>query len=385
MDSINQTRFTPTTVPHPGESVLEYLDLYGWSQRDLARRTGLTPKTISEICNGKAPITPPTALAFEKAFQRPAHLWLNLQRIFDEAEARNQQLAKSAQWSDWARLFPLNEMRRLQFSLPAGRSDVDTLLNFFGVSSPESWDSVWQASAVAYRQTRRFKTRQECIAAWVREIEIIAGGLDVADFDEQGLLSSLGELRKLTRKRADEIMEPIQELCAKVGVAVVWVPELRNTGISGCARWLNDKVALIGLTLRYKTDDQLWFTFFHEVGHIILHRNRRSFIIDNAEEDLSDRVVDPEMQQYETEANRFSADTLIPPSALGEFLRKKTFTNESIHDFAEMVGIGPGIVIGRLQHDGVLKRHEGNALKQKLDYAFRPRGESHGRKDLHNA
>src|SRR5580692_4658257 len=62
MDS--NTSYEPTAVPHPGETVQEYLDFYGWSQRDLARRTGLTPKTISEICNGKGPITPTTALAW---------------------------------------------------------------------------------------------------------------------------------------------------------------------------------------------------------------------------------------------------------------------------------------------------------------------------------
>jgi addiction module HigA family antidote len=95
MDS--HTTFEPTTVPHPGEAVQEYLDFYGWSQQDLARRTGLTPKTISEICSGKGPITPPTALAFEKAFQRPASLWLNLQRQYDEIEARRRDEAKVAE------------------------------------------------------------------------------------------------------------------------------------------------------------------------------------------------------------------------------------------------------------------------------------------------
>src|SRR4051812_37894822 len=75
-------------VTHPGEMVLDYLDFNGWSQSDLARRTGLTPKTISEICNGKAAITPPTSLALEKVLQRPAHFWLNLQRRFDEAQER---------------------------------------------------------------------------------------------------------------------------------------------------------------------------------------------------------------------------------------------------------------------------------------------------------
>ena len=244
------------------------------------------------------------------------------------------------------------------------------LLNFFGVASPDSWNAVWKASAVAYRQTRKFKTRQETIAAWVREAELVARELDVVQFDERRLRSSFDELRRLTRKSAEEIMDPIQNLCAAAGVAVVLVPELPHTGISGCARWLTDKKALVGLTLRYKTDDQLWFTLFHEIGHILLHRNKRSFIVDNAVEDLGDHVVDPEMQQFETEAKRFAADLLIPPRALSDFIRKEAFTNDSIHDFAEAVGVGPGIVVGRLQHEGLLAPHQGNTLKQKLNWGF---------------
>jgi HTH-type transcriptional regulator/antitoxin HigA len=368
MASSNQISFAWNAVPHPGETVLEYLDFYGWSQRDLARRTGITPKTISEICSGKAPITPTTALAFEKAFRRPAHFWLNLQRHFDEATARTREIAKSRDWNDWAQAFPIKEMRRLGFSLPPGHSDADSLLSFLGVSSPDSWNSVWKAASVAYRQTQAFETREESIAAWVRETEIVAQGLDIAEFNEDRLLSSLWELRRLTRISAEKILDPIQTICAAAGVGVVLVPELKNTGISGCARWISDKKALIGLTLRYKKDDQFWFTFFHELGHILLHRNKRSFVVDNAAEDLSDPIVDPEMQRYEMEANRFACDTLIPPEELGDFVRKKVFTNDSIHNFADKIDVGPGIVVGRLQHDGVLERHQGNKLKQTLNW-----------------
>jgi addiction module HigA family antidote len=370
MDSAQNTGFLPNAVPHPGEMVLEYLEFNGWSQRDLARRTGLAPKTISEICNGKAPVTPTTALALEKAFARPAHLWLNLQRHFDEAEARNQESARFLEWTDWAERFPIREMEKLRFTLPKGRSEAETLLNFFGVASPDSWNAVWKASAVAYRQTQAFNTRDEAVAAWVREAEIVARDLELADFSERRLLGSLEELRKLTRTRAEEVLDPLQQICAAAGIALVLIPELKNTGISGCARWLSERKALIALTLRYKKDDQFWFTVFHEIGHILLHRSRRSFIVDNAKEDLSDRVVDPEMQSYETEANQFARDSLIPPSALGEFIRKKTFTNDAIHDFSEAIGIGPGIVVGRLQHDGILARHQGNALKQTLGWGF---------------
>jgi HTH-type transcriptional regulator / antitoxin HigA len=361
--------FTPDAV-HPGEIVSEYVEFHGWTQRDLARRTGLTPKTISEICNGKAPLTPTTALALEKVLRRPAHFWLNLQRQYDEAEARNRELRKSALWTGWARKFPLKDMKRLRFSLPAGRSDVDALLTFLGVSSPESWDAVWTASNVAYRQTRKFVQSAEAISAWVRETELTAEQMETAPFDEARLRASIGELRRLTREKADSILNPVQSICAGFGVAVVLVPELPHCGISGSAQWLSDKKALIGLTLRYKTDDQLWFTFFHELAHILLHRKKKTLIVDNAADDLSDRIIDPEMQGYEAEANQFSVDTLIPPAALSEFLRARTFTNESIYDFAEKIGVGPGILVGRLQHDGVLKSFQGNAFKQNLNWKF---------------
>jgi HTH-type transcriptional regulator / antitoxin HigA len=258
-------------------------------------------------------------------------------------------------------------MKKLRF-LNLDKSQIDSLLSFLGVSSPEGWNAVWGTFDVAYRQTRKFTKSVESISAWVRETELVAAELQTADFNEQLLRSSIDGLRQLTRKRAEEVMEPIQSICAAAGVAVVWVPELPHSGISGCARWLSDKKALVGLTLRYKTDDQMWFTFFHELGHILLHRKKRSFVLDNAANDLSDRIVDPEMQRYEAEANQFARDTLISPTVLAEFLRKNDFTNESIHEFAEAIGVGPGIVVGRLQFEGLLKPHQGNALKQKLNW-----------------
>ena len=370
MDKEQRATFDMTAVPNPGETVVEYLDFHGWSQRDLSRRTGITPKTISEICNGKASITPTTALALERVFQRPAHFWLNLQRQFDEAEVRRNEFARLAEWENWAQRFPIKEMRDLRFSVPTARSDVDALLGFLGVSSPESWNSVWSASKVAYRQTRKFKKSVEAIAAWVRETELAATELELSEFDEARLRSLIGKFRSLTRERVDEVIGRLQDLSASAGLAVVIVPALRNTGISGCARWLPDKKGLIGLSLRYKTDDQLWFTFFHELGHILLHRRKRSFVLDNAAKDLSDRVVDPEMQEYESGANRFSSDTLIPPEHLSEFIKQEQFTNDAIYDFAESVGIGPGIVVGRLQFEGILAPHQGNSLKQRLDWRF---------------
>ena len=368
MDSNDRISVESVAAPHPGEVIAEYLEHFGWSQRDLARRTGLTPKTISVICNAKAPVTATTALTLERAFRRPAHLWLNLQRQFDETEARRQERVQSVQWIDWARSFPLRDMRKFRFSLQPARSEVDMLLNYLGVSSPESWDTVWNNCDIAYRQTRQLSKSMASISAWVRETEIVATEIETADFNEKLLRSLIGQIRRFTAERVDEAVGPVQTLCATAGVAVVWVPELPQSGISGCARWLSNKKALIGLTLRYKTDDQMWFSFFHELGHLLLHKRMRSFVLDNAAHDLFDRIVDPEMERYETEANQFAADTLIPPAALSDFVSRHKFSNDDIYDFSEKVGVSPGIVVGRLQHLSFLAAYQGNALKQKLEW-----------------
>jgi hypothetical protein len=274
--------------------------------------------------------------------------------------------------SNWTRAFPVSVMRKLRFSLPEGVSDAAALLQFFGVPSPDVWQAKWNGYAVAFRQTRVFEARMEAVAAWVREAEIVASQIPLEDFDEGRVRASLDELRRLTREKTLVGLDRAQSICSKAGVAVVLVPELPDTRISGCARWLSDKHAMVGLTIRYKWADQLWFTFFHEVAHILLHRLRRLFVIDNAVDYMGDAVVDPDMARYEEEADRFAADTLIPPATLAEFLRLhgKTLTNDDIHDFAESIGVGPGIVIGRLQHDDILQHWQGNSLRQKLEWHF---------------
>ncbi|MDX6610947.1 MAG: HTH-type transcriptional regulator / antitoxin HigA [Blastocatellia bacterium] len=368
MDKQANLRYEPDTVPHPGEFLVEYLESNRWTQREVARRTGITTKTVSEICNGKAPITPPTSLALERLFQRPAHFWLNLQRQFDEAEARKRESANRNEWEAWAAKFPVKEMKKRGWLTAPDKSTVEQLLSFFGVSSPNSWNAVWQATNVSYRQTLRFKTSNEAVSAWARQAEIDANYLKLTfnDFSEERLRSSLEELRGLTRKKAEVFVPLVQQLCADAGVAVVWVRELPQTGISGCARWLSDKRALIAMTLRYKTDDQIWLTFFHEVAHLLLHKKSLCFIVDNAAKDLGDKIVDPEMRKDEEEATRFAEDTLIPPNQLFPFIKGQDFSQEAIEAFAEQVNVGPGIVVGRLQREGVLAYFQGTRLKQQF-------------------
>ncbi len=276
--------------------------------------------------------------------------------------------------SEWSRIFPLSAMRKRQFSLPQGKSDAEVLLKFFDVGSPDAWRARWSNYSVAFRQTQKFDFHNEALAAWVREAEIIASQIPLAEFNEAKLRASLNVLRRLTREDASKALSQAQEICSRCGVALVLVPELPGTRISGCSRWLTNNYAMVGLTPRYKSGEQLWFTFFHELAHILLHGHRQLFVVDNAVGEMGDDVVDPVMAKYEEEADRFAADTLIPPAELAKLPLHKPdeLTNELIQDFAESIGIHPGIVIGRLQHAGGLEHRQGHPLKQKLEWGFVP-------------
>lgn len=367
MDNIT---YQPRSVGTPGDIVLEYLESMSWTQKDLARRAGITPKSISELCNGKARITPSTALAFEKALGRPAHFWLNLQTRYEEALARQEEREKSKEWLDWARKFPLAEMKKRGW-IPKGRgAHAADLLKYLGVSSPDSWDDVWKAHHVAYRQTRLSEPNDYAISAWLRAVELRAEEIDVQYFDENALLVVLNDIKACTRMDIVEALNRVEGILSQCGVALVFVPALPNTGVSGCTRWVSKNKAIVALTLRYKWDDQIWFTLFHELGHVLLHRKKHSFILDNPEDQLTDSVVDPEMQAVEEEANRFAADVLIPPKLLQEFISFGVLESGYIEQFAEAVGIAPGIVVGRLQRDGLLKPYMGNALKQRVHWAY---------------
>jgi hypothetical protein len=197
------------------------------------------------------------------------------------------------------------------------------------------------------------------MTAWLRLGEIEGAARECAAFDPKAFKAVLTRCRALTSRSFPEIEEELQTLCASAGVALVFVPELPKTHVSGVARWLNKDKALIQLSLRYRTADSLWFTFFHEAGHILLHGKKTVFI------DESDGAVN----ELEKEADRFASDLLIPPAAFSQFKRARDFSTASVKRFAEMHCIAPGIVVGRLHHEKVIPFSYHQGLKERLTWA----------------
>jgi addiction module HigA family antidote len=76
----------PTHRPptHPGTFLLhDYLEPLGMTQRECAKRLGITAAHLSELIHAKRAITPETALRLEKLFGTSAQFWLNGQLGWD--------------------------------------------------------------------------------------------------------------------------------------------------------------------------------------------------------------------------------------------------------------------------------------------------------------
>jgi len=339
----------------PGEYLEEVIDELGMTKDELARRMGRPAPKLSAIFKGTKAITPDTAMQLEKVVGVPAHIWLGLESEYQLALARRQEEERFKEEAKLLVPFCYSELAKLGFvkKLSSRREKVREMLRFFGVAS---LDFVWQVrryqAAFRVGKAGAAPTKPHAVASWLRMGELIAQKIPCKPFDRAKLESSLDEIRAMTIMRPEKFQEKLTKLLAECGVALVIVPHFPGTKAHGATFWIGRDKAVLMLTIRGRWADIFWFSLFHELGHILLHDRRETFIEDGS--------APPALEEQEKGADAFAADTLIPPAEYGRFVSENDFYPESIARFAGELGIDAGIVVGRLQHDNHLPPSWGN-------------------------
>ena len=351
-------QFSPDYAVPPGWILEERLEVEGISHAEFARRCGRSPKLISEIISGKASLEPGTALQFEKVLGVDASIWLGIESEYRLHRAREAEAHLAAASEQWLKAFPVQDLvRRGCFQRPESDTDaVSKLLAFFRVGSVDAWTARYGLANVAYRHSPKFKSNEVALATWLRLGEIEAEGQACAEYNESRFRHATRTIRGLTREPIDEALQQTERLCNETGVALALVRPLPKTALSGAARWLSPRKAVIQLTARHKSDDHLWFSFFHEAAHILLH-SKKGIFVDEANGDDDG---------LEAEANEWASNILIPKSAWEQFVATSPRSAHVVTAFAEEQGIAPGIVVGMLQHKGFLPWTHLNGLKVRL-------------------
>lgn len=339
----SQQHYQPNYAVPPGAVLDEHRDAAGLTQAELAQRLGFSAKHVNRLLAGQEPVTPDTALKLETVFGLPARVWLGLEARYREHLARVSEQQTLVAELPWLDRLPHRALTKLGW-LPGGLRGPDlvrALRAFFSVGSLDYLPGVWGDVQAAYRKAAAFQSHEWALLAWLAQGERAAERLHCDPFDAAALRAALPDIKGFSRLPDVAFVEPLIARLAAVGVALVFVPAPDGARVCGATRWLGKDKVLVQLSLRYKTDDQLWFTLFHEIGHVLLHGKREQFI------DF-ERASDPSAQ--EQEANDFAARLLISPAGLNRLIAAGDFSQASVQAFARAQGVAPGIVVGQLQH-----------------------------------
>jgi len=346
----------------PGDTIQEHIDFIGMSQAELAERMGRPREKINDLIKGREPITTVTAFQLEKVLDIPASFWLNRETTYRQELYALQQQENYEKQKEWLNKFPINAMRKSGWLPDTKELPVlmDNLLKFFCVASPAEWERIYvdEEVSVAFRISLAHAQNPHAISAWLRKGEMQAKEIDLAPFDKEQFKKTLSEIKELAFLSPPDYIQQLQHICARCGVAVVFTPNLPNAPISGAARWFHHK-PIIQLAGRYRTNDHFWFTFFHESAHIILH-GKKDIFLENVEGAQTDEAK-------EKEADTFAENILLSERQLQEIKSVSPLTEDLIHEFARRFRTPAGVIIGRLQHSGVIKFNTGNGCRQKVD------------------
>ncbi len=358
---MNNADYFADWVSAPGETMIEMLEESSRSVQELALHLGWKIGDLETLLAGEQALTDKTAALLAAFFGTTPVFWIKRESQF---RASLESMAACG-GSEWVKKLPLADMLAFQW-ITTGRASEELIrcLNFFGCSGVAEWMRRYGASVngALFRKSTALTSEVESVSAWLRQGERLANSIETLSWQPEGLHAQLPALRALSRVSAPSQFVPeLTRLCSAVGIAVVIVRTPRKCPISGAARFLSPQKAVVQLSFRYLSDDHFWFSFFHEVGHLLLHGTQTM------------HLEDPGMEggNEEEEANAFAADVLVPPAERSRMLSLGEDTR-SIVRFATQIGTSPGIVVGQMQHYGAIKLGRMNALKRRYMWSANP-------------
>ena len=324
----------------PGATIREQLEIRGMSQREFAKRMGMTEKHISHLINGKVELSQDVALRLESVLGVPAKFWNNLEAIYREKIARATAENELEEDTSIAKEFPYSKMATLGWVPPTRKAEekVWNLRSFFEVARLGLLESL-RIPGIAYRKVGENSKSNYALAAWAQKARLDSRTVLTSPINIDKLCSILSDIRALTLEDPELFCPKLRRLLGECGIAIVFLPHISGSFLHG-ATFIEGDHIVMGLTVRGRDADRFWFSLFHELYHII-----DGHIFNQGCTD------DPEQ---ENAADKFAKNTLIPEDAYSEFIQTDCKSKGAIIAFARKIDIAPGIVVGRLQKENII-------------------------------
>lgn len=352
---------------HPGYYIEEIVESMMISQAEFAARMGSNTKTISYLINGQANITNDLAKKLSVMMGTTPDVWLNLQNSYDRKLIEIEQAEDFDKQADVARLIDYKYFVEV-VGLPNAKSIKDKITHLC------SWLRVADLRImtkpdflVNYRTGVSTVNDKNVInsRAWIQTAINFSNKIETRPYSSERLRAYLSEIRSMTIQSPEVFLPRMREMFADCGVAFVLLPHLKNSGVNGAVKWVNDERVVLAMNNRRLDADIFWFSLFHEIGHVLQRKIKTVFV-------SSDEEMAEANKQLEKEADEFATNRLIPSAAMKKLSPTGYITDAEINAFAKAIGVHPGIVAGRLQHDGILKPERAAKFKEryeiKVDY-----------------
>ncbi|ETA81381.1 HigA family addiction module antitoxin [Youngiibacter fragilis] len=273
----NENIYSPAVAVPPGETIRENMEFLGMNQKELAARLDITEKHLSNVLGGISPITYDTAIKLEHVIGPSAEFWLELETGYQLNKLRIEEESNIEEEKEILKVIPYREIS--EFGWVEKTNDrnrrVINLREFYSVSTLQA---IRRTYAVALRTQKSSNEVSDYGAlAWLRKAETEGLDHDVEEFSKSKLRKMIPKFRELTMKSAKESFPEMEKLCAEAGIALVLVKYVPKTYICGATFWRNNK-AIVALSVRGKRADVFWFTFFHEVAHLLKHTRKEVHI-----------------------------------------------------------------------------------------------------------
>ena len=210
-----------------------------------------------------------------------------------------------------------------------------------------------QLMPIACRRLAVTEKSDLALMAWSQEARIKAREITTEPINVKELITKISDIREMTTLKPENFCPKLKRCLADCGIALVFLPHLKGSFLHGATFLAGNKI-VIGLTARGKDADKFWFSLFHELAHIILGHIGRLNGISREEEECADG---------------WARDVLIEKGAFEDFCGRGDYSRQSIIQFATEQKIAPGIVVGRMQVEGILDYSMMNQLKEKYEIA----------------
>ncbi len=340
---------------HPGYYIEELVEESGLTQRDFAKRLDTTAKNLSILIRGEQRLSVEMAMKLSRMIGTSVEYWLNLQNAYDALIAefdsdkeliKEREVFKAFNYKYFREHFGLKDFPRKV------DKQIKELREFLEISTLSVLKK--KDMAVNFRKSSDDLSEQNIIKAntMVQIATNIASKQEAPKFNKKKFEEVVEYALTLTKQHED-FYKKVKKAFFQAGVIFVILPNIEGSKTNGATKKIGKNIMLM-VNDRREYADSFWFTLFHEIGHIMNDDYGISF--------------DREKGEQEEKANLYAAEKLIPSDKYNEFINEKRFDETSIKKFANEIKRDPGIVLGRLENDGMVEYNNPSLKSLKSKY-----------------